>query len=261
MSLKDSSNFVGHYTSMKVACEFILKDRQIRFSSLRSTNDPRENKERMIGVGWTGHHKPPAQERVSASEALKRAYLDFSKVFCGTVDAENPRGLNTKKCFGRPRMWAQYGDNHGGVCLVFDRAALDVEIRASVSTEASIYSDLVVYDDSLKSVSAVLNDLDYDRIREIDLEPALKEQVEKFHLGLFFRKDSDWISESEHRWVIHRWTDGYEYFGFGDSLRAIVLGVDCPCVYVPAIKVLALGAPVMQLEWDAEKEDYYYREL
>jgi hypothetical protein len=41
------------------------------------------------------------------------------------------RGVNNiwGRGFSRPRMWQQYGDNYRGVCMIFDRAALQRALR------------------------------------------------------------------------------------------------------------------------------------
>ena len=41
----------------------------------------------------------------------------------GNMDNQGRRG------YARPRMWAQYAENHHGVCIVLDRAGLDQAIR------------------------------------------------------------------------------------------------------------------------------------
>lgn len=259
--MKDNAEFVAHYTSLRVACEHILPEGRIRFSPLAELNDPRENKERMIGVGWSGKEMPPTNARVVAADELKKAYREHSKVFCGTVDGENPHHLTTKRCYGRPRMWAQYGENHRGICLLFDRDLLDNAIREVVRGDAALYKGRVEYDDYLKRVSAAVCDLDYDRVSEAGIEVAVKEQVDKYHLALFLRKDSDWIGESEYRWIIHRRELGYEFVRFGDALKSVVLGVDFPDVFVPSIREVVKETPVHHLEWDAEREDFYLRSL
>jgi hypothetical protein len=54
---------------------------------------------------------------------------------------------------------------------------------------------------------------------------------------------------------------GYEYVEIGDSLKAIVLGVDCPPVYHPAIKEVASDIPIYHLRWDDQCEDFAYSRL
>ena len=259
--MKDSAQLVAHYTSFRVACEHILPTGQIRFGPLSSMNDPRENKERLIGVGWSGEELISTTARSVAVDALRQAYLEHSKVFCGTLDGKNDLHLTTKLCYGRPRMWAQYGDNHRGVCLLFDRSQLTKAIRSSLPEGAFMYEGPVEYDDHLKHVSASVNDFDYDFVSELGLEAAIKRQVDTYHRALYLRKDSDWIGESEYRWVIYRQQKGPEFVCIKEALEAVILGVDFPAVYEPAIAQLLGRAQSLHLEWDADKEDFYIREL
>ena len=223
-------------------------------------NDPRENKERVINVDSGGPLIIPERIESETKYRFRKHHLDYSKLFCTTVDADkNPFGLNTKRCFGRPRMWAQYGDNHQGVCLVFDRKDLEDKILASLDGGV-LWSDEVIYDDGLKEVSAQAADVEYDLEANRRVEAVVREQIEQFKHALFFRKDSDWSGESEWRYVIRRELEGYERIPFGNSLRAIVIGVDCYQSYMPTLRSLAEGIPLIQLEWDTEKEDFYCRE-
>jgi hypothetical protein len=57
------------------------------------------------------------------------------------------RGVNNiwGRGFSRPRMWQQYGDNYRGVCMIFDRAALQRAIEASVPSGSRLSMGPVNY--------------------------------------------------------------------------------------------------------------------
>ncbi len=259
---QDSHKFACHYTKLTTACEHILRYKTIQFSPMKYLNDPRESQERDVGIGWSSSLTVPPEKISEASDLLKKGFLEYSKLFCTTIDAEkNQFGLNTKRCFGRPRMWAQYGDNHHGVCFVFDRTCLTNEISKSLKVGDALWHDAVMYDDGLKNISPQAASFDYDFVDERGVEFAIKKHIERFQRALFFRKDSDWSGESEWRWVIHKWEEGYERLPFGESLKAVVIGVDCSEVYVPSLQRLADGVPLLQLVWDDRKEDFNYFEI
>ena len=255
MSSENMSIQVGHYTSLEVACEHILPSGNIRFSPFQKTNDPRENKERVVSFDWSGDGPPP-ENWSDISNRAQHAILNCCQVFCGTLDAkENPHKLKTKLCFGHPRMWAQYGNSHRGICLVFDRDKLTDAIIGTPSS-GKVYKGEVVYNDFLNRELASDIDLDYDLFDPSDIECGIEEHIEKFQHGLFFRKDSDWASEDEYRWVIYRRAEGYVYVPFGDALTSIVLGTDCPDVYIPLIKDLSGGVPARRLCWEHYRNDF-----
>jgi hypothetical protein len=257
IKLEENSNiFACHYTSITVACEHILPSQKIRFSPLSGMNDPRENKARFDGVSWTGED-PPTNDLHMIREQFIDKQLKYSKIFCTTIDSDkNPYRLNTKRCFGRPRMWAQYGDNHKGVCFVFDRESLKSKILKSVPDGMEFWADNIEYKDDLKNVSAGSSTFYYKRADWGKIEVAIKNHIERYKEAFFFRKDSDWIGESEWRGVIYQEKEGHVYFGFGDSLKAIVMGVDCPDVYLPTLQKLAKSIPIFKLDWEAAKEDF-----
>ncbi|MHC5065202.1 MAG: DUF2971 domain-containing protein [Planctomycetota bacterium] len=177
------------------------------------------------------------------------ACRDYSKVFCATLDATDTMGRRTEQCFGRPRMWAQYGQNHKGVCLVFDRAILDKLVSAAAEAAINNYAGAVLYEARSNSQTASAIELEWNRIQELGAKAAVVEQVEQHRQELFFQKDRDWATENEYRWVIHRWEEGHEYVGYGDALQAVVLGADFPATYLPSVRELAGEVPVLQLHW------------
>ena len=197
----------------------------------------------------------------SVQKRLRERHLDYSKVFSGTIDAaDNPFNLGTKACFGRPRMWAQYGDRHRGVCLIFHLAILGQEIKNYLDDDAVLFSGSISYLDDLKEDSANALDFDYDPVAQIGLDAALLGHIKNHKDALFLRKDSDWIGESEWRYVIYCLRKGYEYVPFEKSLKAIVMGVDCSEAYIPALQALCGEVPILQLVWDHQKEDFRFKQ-
>ena len=239
---EDHDRHVGHFTSFETATKFVLPSSEIQLSPLARTNDPRENKEKLFGAVFA---KPEENQFAkSAVELLTTAVRHHVKAFCTTRNYVDERGA-LNECFRRPRMWAQYGDKHRGVCLIFDRDILAKEIQRAF---ASGYCDNIYY--FPRSGRG-------DRFRH--LEPASFEQTKEAfvvnHLQehatrLFFEKDGDWKDECEFRYLVFDFdSDEPVQVNFGDALRAIVLGVDFPKAEEPAIRQVAGQIPVVNLQW------------
>lgn len=117
-----------HYTSRDAALEHILPTARLRFGRLPRTNDPREFGEIWFPIaGRVGDDEPltarsPFKLIEEANEHLRRSV----HVLCLTED--RPSRWEQRHGYGngprRARMWAQYSDNHAGVCLCFDRQRL-----------------------------------------------------------------------------------------------------------------------------------------
>jgi len=260
MNSINNGTLVGHYTSLSTACEHILPNREIRFSPIKKTNDPRENKKRIFMAHYTGIPEGIGPF-TSIGNDTSDAFLNHSKVFCGTLNSDNNQhGFLTKCCFGRPRMWAQYGDAHRGVCLVFDRDELTDAIEKAVQAE-KVYNDKVVYNDNLNSVGGAELGVDCDSFNPSDTESGIASHIHKYRKDLFFMKDSDWAAEDEYRWVIIRPDNDYIYVPFGSALKSIYLGVDCPKVYHCMIKNLAGCVSVNYLYWNHGRNNFECTEI
>lgn len=95
----------------------------------------------------------------------------------------------------RPRMWEQYGEEHRGVCLVFDRERLH-----SVVTEQLRDAGTRFYCGGVRYTKAGIAGerealwLEVESFRRYGLEDALARHMDRFHEGHFLTKLADWAS-------------------------------------------------------------------
>lgn len=257
--------FVYHYTSLSPLLEHILPNRELRMSPFSQVNDPKESKEKSVGIVYIGEEAATFASKKASfkydSRTRKKANIllnNYCKVICFSSDNINVLDYdNYRRAFyrgySRPRMWAQYGDNHKGVCLVFDKEILSKQIHKAFGVKNAILENHVEYSDDLSIVNEALS-LRYDLIvEESNLQEYLfKKHFHEYEKELFFYKALDWRDEVEFRWVLISTKQGYQYFSFGDALKAICIGVDCNQVYINALipfcekyKVQLLG-----ISWD-----------
>lgn len=152
--------------------------------------------------------------------------------------------------YARPRMWSQYGSNHRGICLVLDREHLNSQIETHFDSKGRIFCGTVSY------VNQHYNDVDaftlkYEDILEHSLDAVIQRKIEDHHWSYFFTKAEDWESELEWRWVHYGQDSLPEYISIERSLKAIVLGVDFPVVYEPAMIPFGqrYGVPIARITW------------
>lgn len=133
---------IGHYTSQTTFLEHILPTKKIRFSALSKTNDPAEYKTPSAypvfdKVICSDHYDQALATRDVVKEEFKICWEKNVKLACFSAAADN----NTP-CWQKPRMWAQYGNNHHGVCLLFDRQRLDDIAKQNLDL---LFSGHVIY--------------------------------------------------------------------------------------------------------------------
>jgi len=71
------------------------------------------------------------------------------KTICFTCDEEDGVGFSIDGIYSRgfckPRMWAQYADNHSGVCLVFDWVKIGESIRNAFREEKLVFEGHILF--------------------------------------------------------------------------------------------------------------------
>lgn len=155
-------------------------------------------------------------------------------------------------------MWAHYGDNHKGICLIFDKEELSAQFRKSDFIK--IYEDKVDYLSFLPLIgnSILLSKIELEKFESesYNLE-LLYEFLDDNYLLKFkyFRKHIDWKTENEYRWLVFAKTTRDLNINFGSSLKAIVLGIDTDIKY----KVLLekYNIPIFKLVFNYGKYTYY----
>ena len=128
IGFKESGKFLYHYTKLETAKEKILAEGKLRFSRLWETNDPKEKRDWEFGMGSNENADLGKYNLSSLSGQLSEGIKKNTHILCFCQDADGLTGDHLKdiflRGFARPRMWAQYGGNHQGVCLVFEKYRL-----------------------------------------------------------------------------------------------------------------------------------------
>ena len=222
----DTSGLIYHYTSAAIAIEFILYDMQIRMGPLSDTNDPAEDG---LPSPVLGERREDGKERADLFFDLETT-MAGRKLACFSRDSRAPYSAYdplSARGYGRDRMWAQYADNHKGVCLFFDRERLETNFRSQMDGNGIALAGPVTYERDVP-----LAPLDFD---QGNLEQQCVEIVQKRS----FTKLQDWTSEQEYRFLLVAAASTsplYEYVSICGALVAICLGHRFPRALFPCIR-------------------------
>ncbi|MEF3306259.1 DUF2971 domain-containing protein [Paenibacillus sp. GYB003] len=197
----DPNKYLYHYTTNETALEHILTSNELRFSPLIKTNDPKETKD------WQFSYRIDSIDRnkelPDIAHLFKEELQRRCKVVCFTRDdprkfvSGQSRILHRGYC--RPRMWAQYANNHTGVCLVFDKSKLNDLIINQLGFLGELQQGAVRYKDT--KVKMEVFSLDCSKIQQLGVEKFYKYHLRKHLKSLIFEKLVDWKSELEYRWL------------------------------------------------------------
>jgi hypothetical protein len=253
--LAEPERYLYHYTTREAAIGSILRASQIRFNLFRQTNDPREAKDWWFTYTSSEEFPGDAESATKLFVEATRLAKATTKVLCLTRDNPEAVGRTGEDEFGRgyahPRMWAQYAGGHTGVCLMFNRAQLAEDIEHHLRPKGDLYGDAVIYADTAPDDFEAFH-LDYDKVLKVSLEAVIAEHVAKHYRALFFRKNLDWATELEYRWILRSPEPVAEFVPIRESLRAVVIGHDFPGDDLDALKYLAQGfgaVEVAQCRW------------
>jgi hypothetical protein len=144
-------------------------------------------------------------------------------------------------------MWAQYAENHSGVCLIFNGKKLHANIESSINESSKLFYGAVSY----KNYGSIASQpLEY-----YDLISGLSEKVRmhyyRHYKHYFLSKYPDWENESEYRWLIHNTSNAPEFVTIGGALKTVLVGSDFPKAYEPSIVAICkeLKVNVGKMTW------------
>lgn len=246
--------YVFHYTTLDTALRHILSAGRLRLGPYAKTNDPRESKD--WEFTWVTEIPSRVPELVWADLSVRANAIGkrVCRVLCTTQDAAEPHdaGPHFGRGYCHPRMWAQYGGGHSGVCLVLDKSLLNATITDSLGHFGRLFTGEVFYADRTKD-DLLAYRLDHSDIQKYSLETVMQHRLEKFHRTYFFRKALDWQQEKEYRWVLLGDVNTPEFCEVDvfPTLRYIILGTDCAQVYWPSLVSICeeRAIPIGRLSW------------
>ncbi len=219
-----------HYTTKEKALEKILQSGKLRLNALENTNDPRENKYWLLNVLSTfGATCDYNDFYVRTMDEFNDRLKTHCRITAFSTDDESfEMDQNGRNGYAHSRMWAQYGGNHTGVCLLFNQAKLLHSARLELSELGTLWDGRVTYGMSYeKDDPNSPFHLNYRNADSVDLH------IREHYMQLLFEKSADWKSECEYRLVVYSPTKiaGPFEIRIHDSICGLIVGVDFPEVY------------------------------
>jgi hypothetical protein len=234
-----------HYTTADSAILGILANKTLRMSSFLRTNDlwesrpilpPLQGSDRLIQLSHAGFAQIAAE--------IDRHIRQHSKVACFTQDwslPEQVRDRNARRGWAHLSMWAHYGAGHTGVCLRFDRDRLLHAFNAASAGSINQYADYVRYRHAELGVGGCA--IDFDQLEEYGADAVALQYARANWERIYFRKHSDWSSESEFRLV--RTDVSLDAFDLdiSSALTGVILGESFPRERIPGLLTALEGFP------------------
>ena len=232
-----SKDTLFHYTNFESFIK-IFQSQELRFSKLNNFSDPSELKKFSFNMWHKGIFKPEDDFILRDGRKISQQEIDnfINKIniICLSSNQQyyNPDENGTEKIreinsiidelniickyytqfseinydifrphfgFDKFRMWEQYGQNHQGVCLVFDKNKLKNQEKIKI-----------------ENVHYVNNFKEYT--------PNLDKSNEKELYELLNQKQIDYKDENEVRIILESKENDFKYLDIKDSLIGIIIG-------------------------------------
>jgi hypothetical protein len=254
---------VCHYTRMETSLEKILVGKKILLGQLGFTNDPRESKPGGFEYfSWEESPTEITQNPQEVSREVNRIKREEWRVLC--TSCHNDPTFNFMEPieasyidhhrFGvsYSRMWAHYGGNHAGICLLFDGQKLDNNIQESLKDRhCEIRHGFVKYDYEKSVATSPTTDLEFQSYETTEM---IRRSLIKHYDENFLYKSNEWKTEHEFRWLVHSKdypNNSQMLIPIEGAIKAVVVGVDFSDVYIPSLRILCeqLGIPAGKISW------------
>lgn len=264
MSMDDlvkTDDAIFHYTKLNIALEHILYDGKFRLSLLKDTNDPWEYKSKLLSmVGWS---LPPEASKFydDAHPLIDRIIRQESRVMCFCSNKSPTIVLSTRKILEDPappsfgwsksRMWAQYGENHRGICLVFSKK--EIEAKFANATGARFTNHMTYTASAAAPISGVT--LNGNQLIKDGVESYCYNHIQLHSDDLFFIKNIDYRDECEYRVVVIDPDRQYASIDISEAIRGVIAGDRTPKVYHPMIRQQSenYGVEFRYVHWEKGK--------
>jgi len=228
----ESEDAVFHYTKKATARDILLPTKKLKLSQRPGANDPWEYNFRLLNA--VGSFSPERERLFGEIDShIDRVLRHECRVisFCSNHRPElilknedhvvDPYAL--PEGWNKPRMWAQYGEDHKGACLVLSKSVLEAAIKELQLQERSFAHGYVLYTQE-NSMPVESFTIDVNRLGQVGCEAYASDFVRSRMQEIFFLKHIDYRDEAEYRLVIHDPSGTNEYVDINRSLRGTLWG-------------------------------------
>ncbi len=249
----ETEDALFHYTKISVAIE-ILFDRKFRLSQLKNTNDPTEYQDMFFSMVCYDSNRQASVPRFNeVAEVINQIMKSEHRVMCfcsnrkPTIIKEDGLTIGDdlahSKGWNRARMWAQYAENHSGVCLVFSKKGLEEKLKDQRFRDTVSKAGYVEYA-SIENLSLRINQIDGDKLVEGDIRSHAEKYVLDNLENLFFLKPVDYRDESEYRLAVYDPKAEFEYIDIEPMICGVIVGDKISRAYSAVIKYLCDGLKI-----------------
>jgi hypothetical protein len=221
--------YLCHYTKKDTA-RIILENMSLKFGKVCKSNDPIEIKRFGLTIDGGGDIIEEIEQEKKLNHELNSYLNNILRIIAFSIgQIKNMNGdpdddgvevdpvddiieqasldwFYKRPPYYLPRMWAQYGENHEGVCFIFNKTELVNQVKRNLRNNFILKHGRIKYCDLLKN-DVLLNMAVTHVFQEYEIDfNNIKKTVQKYLNKNFkcnyFIKDSNWKDEQEYRFLM-----------------------------------------------------------
>jgi len=236
-----------HFTKAETAIRNILPSMKLRMNFLSNMNDPNENLYHV--VNFEDNVLKKAKYSLSGYEFdMAQKIRNETRILAFSIDKEILTENIKLNVFGYQfqRMWATYGQNHKGICLVIDFEKFINENKKFIN-EYRIHKKQVIYRNfQYKEIPVQLYGMSPENQKKHKPKCLCefwtdKQNDETFVENRFFTKNLDWKGESE-----------YRFLSIKNSLSMVILGINFSECNLPSLVELVPKEKLFGIDTDLD---------
>lgn len=221
---------IHHFTTTKTLLSYILPQGKLRFSSFGRSMDPRERVRLAPGFGIEGFTGTLGENRFQEHQRHCDDWMTkYPQMLCFSKSYTAPRAnsdltQDSHRVWAQAAMWVHFAEGASGVCLEFDKKALEDEfVRATDSTGIRMAGDVLYLSpdsNALHIPNILYPDETYPRAG------AVAGHLTKFSCASYFTKHINWSYENEFRLVVINSCGEPAFIPIRNCLRRIIVTDD-----------------------------------
>lgn len=215
---------IYHYTKLSTAIEYILPSMNLRTNFLNQMNGPQERHQWSFGgvnIPYESLYNDVIPDSDSDGAHFDRIFR-LGEEIKSKIQAICFVNSDAYPGYENEMMWAQYSDNHTGLCL-----EIDTDLFLQENKHLDIFKFQNVEYKQLKKEWIHWNNA-------ISKDQNIEHYIKRNYESLFFSKSHYWEKEFEKRMLIY--TDDYCYLNIKESLTGVYYGLSTNYNYEAAIQ-------------------------
>lgn len=216
---------IYHYTKLSTAIELILPSMTLRTNFLNKMNGPKENQKWSFGsvnVPY-GELYPEINLNTDQNTAHFDSMYQLGEDIKSKIQAICFVHSDKYNGYANEMMWAQYAENHSGICL-----EIDTNLFLKENSDLEIFKFQNINYNPKKADEWI----HWDSRKSKD--ENISQHIERDFEGLFLSKSHYWQKEFEKRLLLIK--DDYCYLKIRESLTGIYYGLSTNYHYDKAIQ-------------------------